>query len=50
MMNAARLEESIKTADYVITGEGCIDAQTSMGKAPAGVAALAQGLKQPALP
>lgn len=42
VMNAVGLEEAIKTADYVITGEGCIDAQTSMGKAPAGIAELAQ--------
>ena len=28
--------------DFVITGEGKLDAQTSMGKAPLGVAQLAQ--------
>lgn len=29
-------------ADIVITGEGCLDAQTAMGKAPIGVAKLAK--------
>lgn len=36
------LEEHIKTADIVITGEGRMDAQTIMGKAPIGVARLAK--------
>ncbi len=34
------LEEKIKAADIVITGEGKTDSQTSGGKLPAGVAAL----------
>ena len=37
-----KLEEEIKDADIVITGEGCLDAQTAMGKAPIGVAKLAK--------
>ncbi|MCT2056224.1 glycerate kinase [Dermabacter hominis] len=36
------LEQAIAHADLVLTGEGSIDAQTLSGKAPAGVAALAQ--------
>lgn len=36
------LEEHVKTADLVVTGEGKLDAQTVMGKTPAGVAALAK--------
>ena len=36
------LEEDIKDADIVVTGEGRLDAQTVMGKAPVGVAALAK--------
>lgn len=36
------LDEEIKDADIVITGEGKLDAQTAMGKAPAGVAAMAK--------
>ena len=34
------IEEEIKSADLVITGEGRLDGQTVMGKAPIGVAAL----------
>lgn len=37
---AANLEEKIKHADFVITGEGKVDAQTKFGKAPYFVAKL----------
>ncbi len=36
------LEEKIKTADIVITGEGRLDGQSAMGKAPVGVSTLAK--------
>lgn len=36
------LERYIKDADIVITGEGRLDAQTVMGKAPIGVAGIAK--------
>ena len=36
------LEEYVKDADVVITGEGRLDGQTVMGKAPIGVARLAK--------
>lgn len=36
------LEDEIKDADFVVTGEGRLDGQTAMGKAPMGVAALAK--------
>ena len=36
------LEESIKSADIVVTGEGCLDGQTVFGKAPVGVAEIAK--------
>ena len=36
------LREKIAAADLVITGEGSLDAQTLMGKGPAGVARLAK--------
>jgi glycerate 2-kinase len=38
---ALGLEKAIAGADLVITGEGCVDGQTSRGKAPAGVAKIA---------
>lgn len=37
-----RLEETIKEADLVITGEGMIDYQTGYGKTPHGVAMMAK--------
>lgn len=36
------VEEEIRDADLVITGEGRLDAQTAMGKVPAGLAASAK--------
>lgn len=39
---AIELEEAVRAADIVITGEGRLDAQTLAGKAPAGVARLAR--------
>lgn len=41
------LREAMQDADLVITGEGRLDAQTLQGKAPAGVARLAQSLGVP---
>ncbi len=43
------LEEYIKAADLVITGEGCLDEQTAMGKAPVGVARLAKQYGKPVI-
>lgn len=42
ILDEIRLEADIKDADLVVTGEGRLDAQTVMGKAPIGVAKLAK--------
>lgn len=42
VLEETRLEEKLKDADIVITGEGRLDGQTAMGKAPIGVAKLAK--------
>ena len=42
ILDTVDLEKEIKAADLVITGEGRLDAQTAMGKAPIGVAKLAK--------
>ena len=42
ILDAADLENDLKDADVVITGEGRLDHQTAMGKAPVGVARLAK--------
>ncbi|MFB6889537.1 glycerate kinase [Kitasatospora sp. NPDC056327] len=39
--------EAVRGARLVVTGEGCLDAQTLHGKAPAGVAAAAAGAGVP---
>lgn len=41
IMDVLGVESEMEDADLVITGEGRIDAQTSMGKVPAGMAGLA---------
>lgn len=43
------MEREIKTADFVITGEGRLDGQTVMGKAPIGVAGLARKYHKPVI-
>ncbi len=40
VMDVMNLEESIKEAELVITGEGCLDGQSIMGKGPIQVAQL----------
>lgn len=42
VLDAVRFSDIIRGCDLVITGEGCIDAQTVMGKAPSGVLRVAQ--------
>ena len=42
ILNETHLEDFIRDADVVITGEGRLDGQTVMGKAPIGVARLAK--------
>lgn len=42
VIEATSLEEKTKNADIVITGEGRLDGQSAMGKAPIGIAALAK--------
>jgi len=42
VLEETNLEEYIKDADLVVTGEGRLDGQTVMGKAPVGVARLAK--------
>lgn len=42
VLEETQLERYIKNADIVITGEGRLDGQTAMGKAPVGVARLAK--------
>jgi glycerate kinase len=43
------IETHIQTADIVITGEGRLDAQTVMGKAPIGIAKIAKQHQKPVL-
>jgi len=42
VIGQTNLEEHIKTADVVVTGEGRLDGQSAMGKAPVGVAKIAK--------
>lgn len=42
ILNAVELEKELQDADVVVTGEGRLDFQTAMGKAPVGVAKRAK--------
>lgn len=42
ILDITHLEKDLKNTDIVITGEGQLDKQTAMGKAPIGVASLAK--------
>ncbi|MBE0700854.1 MAG: glycerate kinase [Acholeplasmataceae bacterium] len=47
MMKLSGIEDAIKNADIVFTGEGSIDAQTLEGKVPAGIAKTAKKYGKP---
>ena len=49
VLEETKLESYVKGADVVVTGEGRLDFQTAMGKAPVGVAGLAQKFDIPVL-
>lgn len=42
VLDKINIEQHIKNADLIVTGEGRIDSQTVMGKAPIGIAKLAK--------
>ena len=49
VLDETRLEEYVKDADIVVTGEGRLDSQTVMGKAPSGVADVAKKYGKPVI-
>ncbi len=49
ILEEIKLEDYIKNADLVVTGEGRLDSQTIMGKAPIGVARLAKKYNKPVI-
>lgn len=49
ILEETRLEDYVRDADLVVTGEGRLDAQTVMGKAPVGVAAIAKKYGKPVI-
>ena len=49
VLDETRLEDFVRSADVVVTGEGRLDAQTAMGKAPIGVAKLAKRHGKPVI-
>lgn len=49
VLEVLRFDEAIKDADLIFTGEGKIDAQTSMGKALNGILRIAQKQKIPVI-
>lgn len=49
VLDEIRLRDDVRDADLVITGEGRLDGQTVMGKAPIGVAKLAKEFGKPVI-
>ena len=49
ILGELRIEDKIKDADLVITGEGRLDDQTVMGKAPIGIARIAKKYGKPVI-
>jgi len=49
VIKETELEKHIKDADVVVTGEGRLDGQSYMGKAPIGVANLAKKYDKPVI-
>jgi glycerate kinase len=49
ILEETKLEDYVKDADIVITGEGRLDGQTVFGKAPIGVAKIAKKYDKPVL-
>lgn len=49
VLDETKLADYIKDADIVVTGEGRLDSQTAMGKAPIGVARIAKRFGKPVL-
>ncbi|MBQ9479073.1 MAG: glycerate kinase, partial [Selenomonadaceae bacterium] len=45
ILDAVNFRDAVKGADVLITGEGRIDSQTAMGKAPIGAAKLAKSIE-----
>ena len=49
ILEETKLEDYVKDADIVITGEGRLDGQTAFGKAPIGVAKIAKKYDKPVI-
>lgn len=49
ILDSTKMEELIKKMDVVLTGEGCVDNQTSYGKAPYGIGMLAKKNNKPVI-
>lgn len=49
VLRKTRLEDQIRDADIVVCGEGRLDSQSVMGKAPVGVARLAKKYNKPVI-
>lgn len=48
-LEETHLERAVRDADVVVTGEGRLDGQTVMGKAPIGVAGIAKKYQKPVI-
>lgn len=49
ILEMIKIENEIKDADVIITGEGKLDSQSAMGKAPLGIASLSKKYNKPVI-
>ena len=49
VLEETKFEDSVKIADIVVTGEGKLDSQSAMGKAPVGVSEIAKKYGKPVI-
>ena len=49
LLGRTDIEKEIELSDLIITGEGCIDEQTAMGKAPVRIAQIAKKYNKPVI-
>ena len=49
VLEMIQIEDKIKDADFIVTGEGKLDSQSAMGKAPLGIAKLSKKYNKPVI-
>ena len=49
ILKTPAFQAALRWADVVVTGEGCLDATSTLGKAPVALAQMAEGMGKPVI-